>query len=263
VIVPPGTAADAYPHPIAEVDHVEIVPRRIRATLGGRTVLDTTRALYLWEWPFYPQFLIPSEDVDSDALVEGEETHRISRGTVIRVGLRAGGLERHDAGRRYVRSGVAGIQGHIRFDWDALDAWFEEDEQVFVHPRSPYVRVDALRSSRTVRVEMEGIVLAESSAPVMVFETGLPTRYYFDRTAVDFTHLRSSDTVTPCPYKGRTSVYWSVETGDAVHADLAWSYDFPTRQLLPIAGLVAFLNEKVDLFVDGEPQPRPTTHFGD
>jgi uncharacterized protein (DUF427 family) len=68
--------------------------------------------------------------------------------------------------------------------------------------------VDALRSSRLVTVALDGVTLAESAATVMVFETGLPTRYYFDRTAVDFTHLVASDTRTDCPYKGRTSQYW-------------------------------------------------------
>ncbi len=104
-------------------------------------------------------------------------------------------------------------------------------------------------------------MLAESSAPVMVFETGLPTRYYMDRNAVDCSHLRPSDTITACPYKGHTSAYWSVQTAEALHRDLAWSYDFPTRQLLPIAGLIAFYNEKVDVFLDGERQVRPKTHF--
>ncbi len=259
----PKSTSAAFPQAIAEVGHVEPVPRRIRAMLGGRTVLESTRALYLWEWPFYPQYLIPADDVDPEALVDGAETGRTEFGTTVGIGLRVDGDERLGAGQRYVESGIDGIEGHIHFDWNALDAWFEEDEEVFVHPRNPYVRVDALRSSRTVRVELEGLVLAESSAPVMVFETGLPTRYYFDRTAVDFTHLHPSDTVTPCPYKGRTSAYWSVDTGDGIHADLAWSYDFPTRQLLPIAGLVSFLNEKVDVIVDGEPQLRPKTHFAD
>lgn len=132
---------------------------------------------------------------------------------------------------------------------------------MFVHPRSPYVRVDSLRSTRTVRVELDGVVLAESAAPVMVFETGLPTRYYLDRTAVDYSHLTPSDKVTSCPYKGRTSAYWSVEVGGASYPDLAWSYDFPTRQLLPIAGLVAFYDERVDVFIDGAQQLRPHTHF--
>jgi len=149
----------------------------------------------------------------------------------------------------------------VRFQWSALDAWLEEDEEVFVHPRSPYTRVDALRSTRPVRVELDGVVLAESSAPVMVFETGLPTRYYLDRTAVDFEHLIATETVTSCPYKGTTSRYWSIDVGGRLHPDLAWSYDFPTRQLLPIAGLIAFYNEKVDLTVDGRRLERPATHF--
>ena len=158
-------------------------------------------------------------------------------------------------------SPVGGLAGTVRFDWEALDAWYEEDERVFVHPRSPYVRVDALRSTRTVRVELDGIVLGESSSPVLVFETGLPTRYYLNRTDVNFSHLVPSDTVTSCPYKGTTSGYWSVRTGSTVHPDLAWSYDFPTRQLLPITGLIAFYNEKVDTFLDGQQLDRPVSHF--
>lgn len=63
------------------------------------------------------------------------------------------------------------------------------------------------------------------------------------------------------PLKGTTSDYWSVKLGETVHADLAWSYSFPTRQLLPIAGLVAFYDEKVDVYVDGVRQDRPHTHF--
>ena len=95
----------------------------------------------------------------------------------------------------------------------------------------------------------------------MVFETGLPTRYYLDRTAVNFGPLLASDTVTSCPYKGRTTGYWSVRSGDVVHQDLAWSYDFPTPALLPIAGLVAFYNEKVDVYLDDRLVERPVTHF--
>jgi len=112
-----------------------------------------------------------------------------------------------------------------------------------------------------VRVELDGIVLAESASPVMVFETGLPARYYLNRTEVDFAHLVSSDTVTACPYKGTTSGYWSVQTSGAVHKDLAWTYDFPTLALQPIAGMIAFYNEKVDIILDGERLERPKTHF--
>jgi uncharacterized protein (DUF427 family) len=252
----------AFPKSLTPVDHVEPVPRRVRAELGGRTVLDTLGALYLWEWEHYPQFLIPVGDVAPEFLVDEGRTHQLSRGTVTSVGLRVGELERPGAGKRYDESRIEQIVGFVRFDWNAFDAWFEEDEQIFVHPRSPYTRVDALRSTRRVRVEKDGILLAESDAPVIVFETSLPPRYYLDRHAVDFSHLVESDTVTACPYKGRTTGYWSVATGGEVHADLAWSYDFPTRQLLPIAGLVAFYDEKVDVTIDGVPQARPDTHFG-
>ncbi len=252
-----------YPRPIVPAGHVEPVPRRVRAMLGGRVVLDTTRALYVWEWPPYPQFQIPAEDVDPAVLVEPGDTEDAKLGTVARVGLRAAGLERPAAGRRYVAADDERLVGTIRFEWDALDRWLEEDEEIFVHPRNPYARVDALRSTRAVRVELDGTVLADCAAPVMVFETGLPPRHYLERTAVDFTHLRPSDTVTACPYKGRTSGYWSVDVGGEVHPDLAWTYDFPTRQLLPIAGMIAFYDEKMDVFVDGELQPRLQTPFSD
>jgi uncharacterized protein (DUF427 family) len=254
-------AKPAFPQTLSATDHVEPVPRRIRAELAGRTVLDTTRAIYLWEWPFYPQYLIPADDVNPEALVDEATAHQLRRGTVASVGLRVGETHRPAAGRRYDQSQIDQLVGKVRFDWDALDAWFEEDEQVFVHPRNPYVRVDALRSSRRVRVEKDGVLLAESDATVMVFETALPTRYYFDRSAVDFSHLIASNTITACPYKGRTTAYWSVRAGESTHADLAWSYDFPTAGLLPIAGLVAFYDEKVDVLIDGVAQPRPRTHF--
>ena len=250
-----------YPVMIATVNRVEPVPRRIRAFLGGEKVLDTTRALYVWEWPYYPQYYIPLADVRRDLLISEGHTQQTRRGVAEPQGLRAGGIHRPHAARLLTDSPIDGLTGTVRFDWAALDAWFEEDEQVFVHPRNPYVRVDALRSNRPVRVELEGVILANSPSPVMVFETGLPTRYYLSRTDADFGHLIPTDTVTACPYKGITSGYWSIRIGDTVHQDLAWAYDFPTRQLLPIAGMVAFYNEKVDIFLDGQQLERPQTHF--
>jgi uncharacterized protein (DUF427 family) len=250
-----------YPAMITPVNHTEPVPRRVRALVGSTVVVDTVRAVYVWEWPNYPQYYIPLDDVDAQLLVDEDHQQRLSRGTARVHGLRVGEVSRPAAARVYADDAIAGLAGHVRFEWASLDAWFEEDEQVFVHPRNPYTRVDALRSSRRVRVELGGVVLAESSATVMVFETGLPTRYYFDRTAVHFEHLVATDTVTSCPYKGNTSGYWSVVDGDQVLPDLAWAYDFPTRQLLPIAGLVAFYNEQVDVFVDDTQLERPVTHF--
>ena len=250
-----------YPAAITTVNHVEPVPRRIRAFLGDEKVLDTTRALYVWEWPNYPQYYIPLADVRQDLLAPEGHTQQTGRGVVELAGLRVGDLHRPRAARVLAESPIGGLTGTVRFDWAALDAWFEEDEQVFVHPRNPYVRVDALQSTRHVLVELDGVVLAESSSPVLVFETGLPTRFYLHRTQVNFEHLIPTETVTACPYKGITSGYWSVQTGETVHRDLAWAYDFPTRQLLPIAGMIAFYNEKVDTILDGQRLDRPQTHF--
>lgn len=250
-----------YPRMITKANLVEPVPRRIRATLGSQTVLDTTSARYVWEWEYYPQYYVPIADVRREFLVDEHSSEMTPRGEAAYYGLKVGGLERHRAVQVLDSSPVEGLSGTAHFEWGKLDAWFEEDERVLVHPRSPYVRVDALRSTRTVRVELEGVVLAESSSPVMVFETGLPTRYYVNRTEVDFTHLVHSPTVTECPYKGTTSGYWSVRVGDEVRRDLAWTYDFPTRQLLPISGMIAFYNEKTDIYLDDQPIDRPHTKF--
>src|SRR5690242_19366278 len=174
-----------YPAMADTAGRVEPAPRRVRGVLGGRTVFDTVAARYVWESVRYPQYYIPLADVDSALLVDEDHPQRLRFGTARRHGLRAGDVEKPGAVRVYGDDAAPGLAGTARFEWDALDAWYEEDEQVFVHPRNPYTRVDALRSTRHVVVELEGVVLAESSAPVLLFETGLPTRYYLDRTAVD------------------------------------------------------------------------------
>lgn len=251
-----------YPRILTPVNHVEPVPRRIRAVLGGEVVIDTIRAMYVWERPNFPNYYIPSDNVRSGVLVGGDTTRQTANGPARLYGLRIGQDVRPAAALHLLDSTIAGLAGMVRFDWSALDRWYEEDEQVYVHPRDPYTRVDALRSTRRVRVELDGVVLAESSSQVMVFETGLPTRYYLNPTDLFPEHLVESDTTTACPYKGITSRYWSVKVGGRLHRDLAWSYQFPTRELLPIAGLVAFYNELVDTFVDGMLLDRPVTHFG-
>jgi uncharacterized protein (DUF427 family) len=247
-----------YPRSIAVVNQMEPAPRRVRAMLGGRVVLDTTRAVYLWEWPNYPQYYIPLDDVDPAFLVDEKHAQTLSRGRSQRYGLRVGDVDRPAAARLYTEEPLKNL---VRFEWDALDAWYEEDEEIFVHPRNPYARVDALRSTRRIRVELDGVVLAESGSPVLLFETGLPTRYYLNRTEVNFDALERTGTQTPCPYKGRTSDYWAVRTPVATYPDLAWSYSFPTPAVQAIAGLVCFYNEKVDTFLDDRPLERPVTHF--
>jgi uncharacterized protein (DUF427 family) len=223
-----------YPPHLSEAGFMQPCPRRIRAVRGGATVLDTLRAFYVWEVPYYPAYYVPIDDVDPALLVLAS-------------------TESFETGP------FAGL-AHV--DWNAVDAWFEEDEEVFGgHPRSPYARVDAIRSSRQIRVEIDGVVVAESTAPALLFETGLPTRHYIQRTDIDFSVLERTERTTYCPYKGTTSDYWSARIGDVVHSDIAWSYAYPSSQVLQIAGLVAFYDEKVDTFLDGVPASRPRTKF--
>ena len=251
-----------YPSFLSETNHVEPVPRRIRAVLAGETIVDTTEARYVWERTAFPQYYIPLADVRADALVDEGGTEETPLGDVKLFGVRVGDVQRPNAARVLGAAKVDGLDDTVRFQWSALDAWYEEDARVFVHPRNPYTRVDTLRSTRSVRVESHGVVLAETSSPVLCFETGLPTRYYFNRTDVDFTKLVASDTQTSCPYKGTTTGYWSAVVDGRTHPDVAWVYDFPTREVLPLAGLVAFYNEKLDIFLDGVQLERPETGMG-
>jgi uncharacterized protein (DUF427 family) len=161
---------------------------------------------------------------------------------------------------RYAQSPIPELRDLIRFDWGAMDHWFEEDEEVYTHPRDPYTRVDILASSRRVQVEVDGAVVADSTNPRLLFETGLPTRYYLPKTDVRMDLLRHTDTSTGCPYKG-TAEYWSIDVNGQAHPDLAWSYKAPFAESQKIAGLIAFYNEKVDLIVDGVRLDRPQTKF--
>jgi len=243
----------------AEPGRVEPAPRRVRGYLGDALVFDTTAARYVWEVPYYPQYYIPVADVRAGFLRDEGRPQRVQFGPSRPHSLIAGDRVYESAAR--VFDGDGPVAGTVRFDWGPL-RWFEEDEPVYGHPRSPYVRVDALRSHRHVRVELGGAVLADTMTPVLLFETGLPTRYYIDPTDIAFEHLEATPTRTLCPYKGVTSGCWSVRAGDTVNPDLAWTYHYPLPAVAAIAGLVAFYNEKVDVVVDGVALGRPRTHFG-
>ncbi len=249
-----------YPKMAAARGRIEPAPRRVRGFLGHELVFDTTAARYVWEVPYYPQYYIPLRDVVAGMLRDDEHPQRVQFGPSRMFSIVGDGGAVASAARVF-DAGDGVLAGFVRFEWTAL-TWFEEDEPIYGHPRSPYVRVDALRSHRHVTVTLDGVTLADTRSPVLLFETGLPTRYYIDRTDVAFEHLEPTATQTLCPYKGVTSSYWSVRVGDTVHADLAWSYETPLAAVAPIANLVAFYNEKVDITVDGVDGGRPRTHFG-
>ncbi|WP_432843119.1 DUF427 domain-containing protein [Dactylosporangium sp. CA-092794] len=236
---------------------VEPGAKRVRAYLGGVPVADTVRPLLVWERPYAPTYYFPAADVRTDLLTpDGATGHSPSRGDAAQLTVKAGDRTAPGAALHYADSPIPELREHYRLEWGAMDAWFEEDEEIFVHPRDPYTRVDILASSRRVRVELDGVVVAESGAPRLLFETGLPVRYYLPKPHVRMDLLEHTDSSTGCPYKG-TAEYWSARTGETVHTDIAWSYRTPLPESRPIAGLVCFYNEKVDLYVDDVPQPRP------
>jgi uncharacterized protein (DUF427 family) len=209
---------------------IEQGAKRVRAFLGGEAVADSARPVLVWEVPYYPTYYLPAEDVRTDLIPASALRH----------------------GKQ-----LDALRGLVKLDWASLDAWFEEDEEVFTHPRDPYTRVDILPSSRHVRVELGGQVVAESASPRLLFETGLPTRYYLPKTHVRMDLLTPTDSESHCPYKGQAE-YWSF--GREL-PDVAWSYRTPLPESEKIAGLVAFYNERADIVVDGVLQERPVTKF--
>ncbi|WP_067467096.1 DUF427 domain-containing protein [Actinomadura macra] len=229
--------------------------RRVRAYLGGKLVADTTAPSLVWENSYYPTYYLPVDDVRAELVEDGPGR---DGGTLYTV--KVDGAQAPGAALRQVDSPVEELRDLVRLEWGAMDAWFEEDEEVFVHPRSPYTRVDVLPSSRHVRVEVDGVTVAESSSPRLLFETGLPVRYYLPKTHVRMDLLEHTDTITRCPYKGDAE-YWAVRAGGKVHKDLAWSYPGPLDESRRVIGLVCFYNEKVDIYLDGVLQERPKTKF--
>jgi uncharacterized protein (DUF427 family) len=239
---------------------VEPSQKRVRVYLAGDLVADTIRPLLVWEVPYYPAYYLPAADVRAKLVPTGKTEHSPSRGeaeildVVTERGTAAG------AARRYPDSPIEELRDAVRLDFAAMDEWLEEDEPIYVHPRNPYSRVDILASSRHVRVEIDGVTVAESRSPRILYETGLPPRYYLPLPDVRMDLLVPSDTQTRCPYKG-TAGYWSVEVNGKRYDDYVWIYRSPLPESQKVAGLACFYNEKVDLYVDGVAQDRPHTPF--
>jgi uncharacterized protein (DUF427 family) len=239
---------------------VEPGRKRVRAYLSGELVADTRSPLLVWEWPYYPVYYLPAADVTAELIGSGQAETKAGLGRAELLNVKVATATAERAARRYTDSPVRQLREAVRFDWNAMSEWFEEDEPVYVHARDPYSRVDILASSRHVRIELDGVTVAESSQPRILFETGLPPRYYLPLTDVRMDLLRPSGTRTHCPYKG-TAGYWSVDTGSGLHADVVWIYRTPLPESQKIAGLACFYDEKTDVYLDGEHQARPVTHF--
>ena len=235
---------------------IEKAEKRVRAYFQGRLVVDSTHPVLVWEKPYYPTYYFPADDVRADLVPTDDVTRSPSRGNGTVYDVRVSGASSPGAALRYLDSPLEALRDLVRLDWDAMSEWVEEEEIVYTHPRDPYTRVDILPSSRHVRVEIDGNLLADSHQPRLLFETGLTTRYYLPVTDVRMDLLRPSSSESYCPYKGVAS-YWSLETSDTVTPDIAWIYRTPLPESQKIAGLVSFYNEQADIFVDGVLQDRP------
>lgn len=208
--------------PPDHVVYVERFPRRVRADRGGETVVDSDAVVLVHESGKLPHYAFPAGDVRLDA---PPEPH---------------------------------ADGYVTVDWGAVDAWYEEDERVEVHPRDPYHRIDTFATSRHIVVSLGGVVLAESTGARALYETSLPTRYYLPAEDVRVDLLVPSDTVTRCAYKG-TARHWSARVGDETVPDVAWTYEQPRREAETVRDRIAFYDERVDVDIDGARQDRPET----
>jgi uncharacterized protein (DUF427 family) len=200
---------------------VEPGAKRVRAFLGGRLVADTVHPLYVWEVPYYPTYYVPAGDVVAELVPTGETAHSPSRGDGRLHDVQVGDSIAAGAAQTFPESPIPELHDHVRLDAEAMSAWFEEDEQVYFHPRSPYTRIDILPTSRRVRVTAGDVVLADSTHAHALFETGLPTRWYIPKVDVRMDLLGPSDTITHCPYKGTPVHYTAEVNGETI--DVAWS----------------------------------------
>jgi uncharacterized protein (DUF427 family) len=239
--------------PDAALIRFETGAKRVRVLLGGEVVADTRQPLLVWEHPYYPAYYIPHEDVLAELAPGGDGPDHPQLGRSHTYDVRVGTATAPAGARIHHEAPVAPLRDAVRLDWGAMDEWLEEDEPVYTHARDPYARVDILASSRHIRVELGGTVLAESRQPRILFETGLPPRYYLPLTDVRVDLLRPSPTVTHCPYKG-AATYWSVDVDRTVHQDIVWMYRTPLPESQKVAGLACFYTERLELYVDGERQ---------
>ena len=249
------------PPPPGQALYLEPTPKRIRVDDGGETVADSRRAMLLQESGHQPIYYFPPQDVRADVLEPSDRRTRCpKKGEASYYTIRAGESV-VEAGAWYYPEPLAGapdIKGLIAFYWNRMDGWLEEDEEVFVHPRDPYHRIDIIRTDRHIRVSLDGQLLAETREAMALFESNLPARWYLPANDI-VAELEPTDTITHCPYKG-AATYHAVrlDSGEAAK-DLVWCYSDPLPESVRIKGLHCFFNERVDVELDGELQERPAS----
>jgi len=251
------------PAPKEIVVRMEPIAKRVRAFVGGVAIADSCRAMMMFETARLCVYYFPIEDVRADLLVATSKVvGSVAKGDATYYSIAVDGRTVENAAWRYLKTpaGCPDLAGFIAFHWKLMDAWFEEDDEVFVHARDPYHRIDVLNSSREVRVVDGGQDVAVTRRARFLFETGLPVRYYIPKDDIRIDLLQPSQTKTACAYKGQTSKYWQAPAAGGSAHDIAWSYENPAPEVATIAGMVAFFNERVDaIYIDGKEMPRSQT----
>ena len=243
------------PEPLLYLDPF---PARVRAILAGETVVDSRDALLLHESGHLPVFWFPRADLREDLVgPSGRTEPSPGKGELSFSALVAGGRELPDAVREATDPFLAGL---VTLDWDAMDEWFVEDEQLFGHPKDPYSRIDVLKTTRHVRVLLDGEVLADTRRSLMLLEATLPPRFYIPPEDARTERLEPSSNRSRCAYKG-SAAYWHVRVGDRLVPDLVWAYPVAAREVDLIRDHLCFFNERVDLELDGEAGERPATQW--
>ena len=246
--------------------HFEASPRRVRVKFGGEWIADSTDMVLMYEVNHLPIYYFPVKDVRLDILHPTDHTsHCQYKGDASYWTIEAGGQTSENAVWAYQtpfdEMTAINLQDYCAFYWDRVDQWFEEDEEIFVHPRDPHKRIDTIPSSRSVKVMLGGEAVAETTRAHFLFETGLPTRHYIPAEDVRMDLLSRSDTQTRCPYKGISS-YWTANVGGQKFEDIVWSYPDPVPECPKLKGLLCFFNEQADaIFVDGKEIAKPVTKW--
>ncbi|HTZ34767.1 MAG TPA: DUF427 domain-containing protein [Stellaceae bacterium] len=253
----PGFAADPDYRIVFEPS-----PRRVRVVFNGETIADSVAAHLLFETRHLPVYYFPRADVRFDLLrATDQRSYCPYKGAAAYWSIAVGEKISENAVWGYPEplAEVGAIRDYVAFYWNRVDHWYEEDDEVFVHARDPYKRVDVVNSSRPVEVVVGGATVARTTRARFLYETRLPTRYYIRPEDVRMELLAPSDKTSACPYKG-TARYWSVRIGDRVFPDIVWSYPEPIPECPKIKGYLCFFNEQVDeIRLDGVALPRPVT----
>ncbi|KDQ59304.1 hypothetical protein JAAARDRAFT_34040 [Jaapia argillacea MUCL 33604] len=237
--------------------HVESSPKRVRVLFGGTYIVDTTNAKLVWEHQYFPIYYFSSSDLSKQFLQQPSSSSTTKTNADEKVYDLVVGSKRAESAVTEFTEGE--LKGLVRVKFSVAEAWFEEDEEIYNHPKDPYKRVDVLASSRHIRIEYDGVELANTRRPRLLFETGFRVRTYIPKVDCKVELFENSDLTTQCPYKGIANYYSVRLPSGSLAENIIWWYRTPQLECAEVKGCVAFYDEKVDVWVDGVKVERPQT----